>query len=339
MARTKITDVAAKAGVSVATVSYVLNHVENQTISEETRAKVEEVARELHYVSNRAASSLKNGRSNLIGVVIPQAEPGKEILLSDPLYGELLSGMEYKARRMGYHMLLSGLGDDQDYSGVVRNRLLDGVIIVGAYPAEHISDLAELHAPVVLVDADISDTRFHELTVDDRAGGKLATEYLIDHGHMKIAYVGETAEQGSAADKRYAGYADALAAHGLSPERNRVYHGQNSYAFGERVAEAVLAHADGTTAVFAASDILAIGLMHGFALHGVRVPEDMSIIGFDDLPISRMVSPALTTIHQDIAAKGEKAVDMVLDAMVTPEKRQSETLPVRLVERDTVRRI
>ena len=240
---------------------------------------------------------------------------------------------------MGYHMLLSGLGDDQDYSGVVRNRLLDGVIIVGAYPAEHISDLAELHAPVVLVDADISDTRFHELTVDDRAGGKLATEYLIDHGHMKIAYVGETAEQGSAADKRYAGYADALAAHGLSPERNRVYHGQNSYAFGERVAEAVLAHADGTTAVFAASDILAIGLMHGFALHGVRVPEDMSIIGFDDLPISRMVSPALTTIHQDIAAKGEKAVDMVLDAMVTPEKRQSETLPVRLVERDTVRRI
>ena len=132
MKRVSIKDVAKEAGVSTTTVSYVLNRHPGETISAETTQRVLDAAKRLNYVPNLNARSLSSRHTNLIGVVIPQTEPGKEFMFSNPFYGELLSAIEYTARKSGYHLLLSGTREDQNYASIAQNRGVDGIIIVAS---------------------------------------------------------------------------------------------------------------------------------------------------------------------------------------------------------------
>ena len=149
MKRISIKDVAKEAGVSTSTVSYVLNSTPTETISEETSKRVMAAVQKLGYVPNLNARSLSSSRSNLIGVLIPQTEPGKEFMFSNPFYGDLLSSIEYTARQHGYHLLLSGTKEDQNYLNIAQNRGLDGIIIVGTYPGENLNALKKLGVPII----------------------------------------------------------------------------------------------------------------------------------------------------------------------------------------------
>ncbi len=339
MKRVSIKDVAREAGVSTTTVSYVLNRKPSQTISAETTERIWQAVRKLNYVPNLNARSLTSQKTNLIGVVIPQTEPGKEFMFANPFYGELLSAIEYTARRNGYHLLLSGPDPDQNYSQIARNRSVDGIIIVGSYPDRNITELHQLSVPVVLVDTYIKDPLFHTIGIDDRQGGLLATRYLIAHGHREIAFVsGSVSEQG-VTQKRFLGYMDALNEAGLAMDEKRLYLGTVSFDFAQSVAEEMRKRGSRETAAFTTADILGMGLIKGLRKLGKSVPKDMSIVGFDDLDLACMTDPSLTTVHQDIAAKGTNAVQIILDAMAGRTEKQERILPIRLEERESVAQI
>jgi len=177
--RVSIKEVAREAGVSTATISYVLNNKKSESISNETVKRVKEAIKKLNYVPNLSARSLVSKRSNLIGVVIPQAEESKEFMFSNPFYGEFLSSVEYEARKKGFHLLISGTEADQKYIRVAQNRGLDGIIIVGIYPDSFYQELKQCQIPIVLVDSYCNYHYFHSIKINDRYGGYLATRYLI----------------------------------------------------------------------------------------------------------------------------------------------------------------
>ena len=289
MKRVSIKDVAREAGVSATTVSYVLNRNPDETISAETTQRVLAVRR-LHYVPNLNARSLSSRRSNLIGVLIPQTEPGKEFMFSNPFYGELLSAIEYTARKNGYHLLLSGTQEDQSYVSVAQNRGVDGIIIVGAYPGRNLEELRGMNVPIVLVDSYVKDAAFHTIGIEDREGARMATEYLLRKGHREVAFVSGSIREHGVNSKRYQGYCDALA----------------------------------------------VGLVKGLLQHGLRIPQDLSVVGFDDVYLSRICYPSLTTVHQDIARKGAEAVRLIMEAAAGAHERMECILPLTLVERDSV---
>ena len=336
MRRVSIKDVAREAGVSTTTVSYVLNEITTQTISGETAQRVRDAAAKLNYVPNLNARSLTSRRTNLIGIVIPQTEPGREFMFDNPFYGALLSSLEYNARRSGYHLLLTGPGIGQSYISIARNRGVDGIVIVGSYPTSSLDELHQLSIPVVLVDTYVKDEAFHTIGIDDREGGRMAASYLLSQGHRRIAFVSGDVQEHGVMQKRFLGYQDALQAAGLPLDKNLVHAGAVSFHHGLTAAKAICQKNSGVTAVFAAADILGAGVIKGLRQAGKTVPGDMSVMGFDDLDLAQICDPSLTTVHQDIAAKGAAAIQMILTALSGDSSKQEQILPLKLVVRDSV---
>ena len=338
MKRISIKDVAKEAGVSTSTVSYVLNDTPTESISEETRKRVAAAVRKLGYVPNLNARSLSSRRSNLIGVLIPQTEPGKEFMFSNPFYGELLSSIEYTARRNGYHLLLSGTQEDQNYLSIAQNRGVDGIIIVGTYPGENLNELKRMGVPIVLVDSYVKDQDFHTIGIEDKEGARMAIRYLIEKGHRRIAFISGSIRENGVNIKRYQGYCDALNEAGLSVDDSAVYSGTVDYEYGLKAAAQYVERGKKQTAAFVTADVISMGFVKGLTQQGISVPDDISIVSFDDVYLANMAYPSLTTVHQDIGEKGRKAVELVLEAAKAKEHQHTECiLPLRLVERDSVR--
>lgn len=342
--RIKAKDVAHEAGVSVATVSYVLNDAKSVTISKETRDKVLAAVEKLGYVPNQAAKTLGSARnvgtcrSNLIGVVIPQTETCKELMFNNPFYGEFLSSVEYVARSKGYHILVSGVNADQSYIKIAKNRSLDGIIILGMYPSEDLNEYKQAGIPTVLVDSYGNDHFFHSVRTDDRHGGYLATKYLIDHGHKKIAFVTGEVKTSGVNDMRFLGYKDALEEAQLEFDKELVFTGYVGHQYGIEAADRIEKCNLGITAAFASADIIAVGLIRGFRRKGKRVPDDISIIGFDDIYYAEICDPALTTIRQNIKEKGRNVAKIIVSAAKDISYPKHEiVIPLEIVERESVR--
>lgn len=345
-----IRDVAREAGVSAATVSYILNDTPNLSFTPETRERVMAAAERLNYVANQAAKTLGSSRvegntqSKLIGIVIPQTENKRKeshIMFGNPFYGTFLSAVELEIRKAGYHLILSGTNPGQSYIEIVKSRTLDGVIILGAYPSGDVADYKRYRIPVVLVDCyGNSEELFFSIRTDDRLGGYMATKYLIEKGHRNIAIVtGELKEHGVNSE-RYQGYLDALKEAGIRPLKKNVFEGYVDYKYGAEVSRKIAQKRDGLTAVFATSDIAAVGLMNGLHKMGISVPNDISVIGFDDVEYAKMAFPGLTTIRQNIMEKGRQAARCVIAAAsegMVPMKEK--LIPMELVERGTVKDI
>ena len=338
MKRVSIKDVAKEAGVSTTTVSYVLNRHPGETISAETTQRVLDAAKRLNYVPNLNARSLSSRHTNLIGVVIPQTEPGKEFMFSNPFYGELLSAIEYTARKSGYHLLLSGTREDQNYASIAQNRGVDGIIIVGTYPGENLDALRTIGVPIVLVDSYVTGSGFHTIGIKDREGARMATQYLIDKGHRDIAFISGSIREHGVNSKRYQGYCEAMQAAGLCVSKDALYLGTVDHEYGQQAAESYVRRGKRQTAAFVTADILAMGFIKGLMEHNVCVPEEMSIVGFDDVYLAQMCYPSLTTVNQDIARKGQLAVQCILDTVENPGiGRIEHILPLTLTERDSVK--
>ena len=306
MKRVSIKDVAREAGVSATTVSYVLNRNPDETISAETTQRVLEAVRRLHYVPNLNARSLSSRRSNLIGVLIPQTEPGKEFMFSNPFYGELLSAIEYTARKNGYHLLLPrhAGGPELCERGPEPGR--GRHYHRGRLPGRNLEELRGMNVPIVLVDSYVKDAAFHTIGIEDREGARMATEYLLRKGHREVAFVSGSIREHGVNSKRYQGYCDAMAAAGIPINEDALYSQTVSYEYGVEAADEFVRRGCKQTAAFVTADVLAVGLVKGLLQHGLRIPQDLSVVGFDDVYLSRICYPSLTTVHQDIARKGSR---------------------------------
>jgi LacI family transcriptional regulator len=336
--RASIKDVAREAGVSVTTTSYVLNRKSNVRISEETAQKVREAAETLNYVPSISARTMTSQRSQLIGAIIPQTGSSHRLMFDNPFYGEFLSAVEYEVRERGYHLLVSGTGPNQDYSSLAQMRDLDGIIILGTYPCEYLDELKKTGIPVVLVDAYVQDHYFHTVSIDDRHGGYLATDYLIKNGHRKIAFVAEKLRGHGIHEQRFLGYRDALVEAGIDFDERWVYAADVSYYSSFQLAQRFAGKANDETAAFVAADIMALGFINGLREMNWSIPDELSVIGFDDVSLATMSLPALTTVHQNIPEKGRQAADIVITAVENGAKRDI-ILPLYIVERDSVKTI
>lgn len=334
--RVTIRDVAAEANVSVATVSYVLNG--KKKVSEQTKQKVLDVIDKLGFIPDLNARGLSVKDTKLFGIVVPQTEPGSRLMFHNLFYSELLGSIEYAARKRGYHVIISATDVTEDYLQLIQERNLAGVIIVGTYQNQFFDRLNKLEVPVVLIDSYCKYDYFHKLRLDDEYSTYLATNYMISKGHRRIALVTGSIQEDGVMQKRYKGFLKAMKEKNIEFDQHNLYETTVDYESGIQVAEKIAASNDNITAVVATADVMAIGMMKGFFEKGIRIPDQISIIGFDDLDISRFMTPGLTTVRQPISQKGERAVELLVENIENPGMNKvEEVFPVELVERGSVK--
>lgn len=338
MRKTTIKDVANYAGVSVAAVSYVLNGKEHK-VSRETVQKINEAIKTLNYIPNMSARGLVKNKSDLIAVIIPQQEDRKSLVLENPFYSEMVSAIERVMRQHGYHVILSGVEKGKSYLDISISRNLDGAIIMGVYPEQLYEECKKVGIPIVLIDSYIYDNYFQNVGIDDELGGYMATKYLIDHGHKNIALVTGSIRSDGVVEKRFLGYKRALQEAGLFYKPQHVFEQTVSYEHGLETGRRIATEFPEITGVFAVADVVAFGAMRGIFEKGKHVPKDISMIGFDDITMSSMFLPPLTTVRQNITQKGEVAARILIDEIKGKSTTPHRFIDLEIVERSTVTRL
>ncbi|ADU32033.1 LacI family DNA-binding transcriptional regulator [Evansella cellulosilytica] len=310
-----IKDVAERANVSIATVSNVING--KGRVSTNTISKVKKVIEELNYSPSMSARNLKTKKSHLIGVIVPTSMPGR--LQDNPFYWDLVTGIEEGARDKQFHVILMGVADgDEKGLSIVKERQLDGLIVVGGYEGSlTVEQIRKLNVPSVFMDSYISDPDLYQVCIDDKLGAYQATKHLIDLGHENIAILlgdipYEESHRYGVLHERILGYKEALDEKGIAFDSQLIISLPTSMEGGYKAAKEIAKRKE-ITAVFSFSDVSAMGLLRGFDEMGINVPTDISVVGFDDLFLSEYTSPPLTTVHQDIVAKGQTAIMHLLD--------------------------
>jgi LacI family transcriptional regulator len=331
--------VADKAGVSIATVSRVLNG--KAPVKAETRERVLAVVKRMGYAPHPAARSLKARRTETLGVVLPD--------LYGEFYSELLRGIDRAARREGFHVLVSGSHSDRGEVEAVLAALrgrVDALVLM--FPDIGPEALAPplLDVPAVLLNCAVAGQPCHSLRIDNYGGAAAVVRYLAGLGHRRIAFVAGPPSNLDAAERRRGFLAEvrkaggALAAtilRGGFTEESGFRAGQQLLAAPHQGVKVSTPGSNLPTAIFAANDAMALGCLHALRQHGLDVPGDVSLVGFDDIPAARYVQPPLTTVRVPIAELGERAVARALEAvrLGTPRRQTEERLPVALVERSS----
>lgn len=288
-------DVARLAGVSRTTVSFVLNDHPTAQISRATRDRVQAAAVELGYSPNASARRLAVGASLILGLVLRQRP---EQVAVDALLPETLRGLADAAREGGYRILVEPLPPgDHSYSTLLRAHHVDGLVVSG--PRADDAALADLLAdgfPVVL-QGSLPGTPIPSVDVDNVSGARLAVEHLLAAGHREIACITNAALAYTAATERLEGYRSALAGAGVPFDDRLVTHADFDAASGHAAMDRLIRRGCKMTAVFAASDVVALGVIGAARARHVRVPEELAIVGFDDIPLAANFDPPLTTVH------------------------------------------
>ena len=324
-----IRDVAREAGVSVATVSRVIN--DSGPVSEDTRRRIREIASRMRYVPDSAARSLITRRSTTIGVLLPD--------LYGEFFSEVIRGIDQTAQRSGYHLLVSGSHNDKrEIEAAIRTMRgrVDGLIVMS--PEVDTGALVSnipASTPVVLLNC-LVDDKFDSVTTDNFGGAHAMVRHLVTLGHRRIAFITGPDRNYDAAD-RLRGYRAAIRDTGAELDDALECAGDFTEAAGHRAAQEILTLSPRATAIFAANDSMAIGALSALREGGIRVPDDMAVAGFDDIPIARYMSPPLTTVHVSISEMGERGVQMLLGAVdgKNQHQKQQVTLPTTLVIRQS----
>ena len=208
------------------------------------------------------------------------------------------------------------------------------------YPDEFYQQMKKTQIPIVLIDSYCGDHYYHSIRIDDAYGSYLAAKYVLSRGHREIAFFCGQIKENGVMKKRLLGFQQALEEYGVPYQEQNIFEGQIDYRSGIALAKELVAKKLPATAIVCAADILAIGAIRGLYEEGLRVPEDYSVIGFDDLEVSQYLTPGLTTVRQQISLKGQKAVELLLKHIEDPTlTKQEEILPLQLVERESVRSI
>lgn len=308
-----IKDVAAMAGISYTTVSHVVN--KTRPVSEPVRLKVEEAIARLDYVPSAVARSLKAKSTATIGLLVANS--------LNPYFAELARGIEDYCERNNYCVILCNCDDDPDkqrsYLRVLLEKRVDGLVVASAGgDAGLASGLAGVRTPMVIVDRSLEGIDADLVRIDHEQGAYLATRHLLDLGHRAIACIGGPAIT-SVAHMRKAGYLRALSEAGLIPNDEWMIESDFSCTGGYEAAGCLLS-GDRPSAIFACNDMMGIGVLRAAAERHIRVPEQLSVIGFDDVQMSRYVYPALTTVGQSILQLGETAAQVLLRRIATPQQ-------------------
>jgi LacI family repressor for deo operon, udp, cdd, tsx, nupC, and nupG len=328
----KITDVAELAGVSPATVSRVLTN--NVNVSEKTKRRVNEAITQLNYKPNRLASNLRRSSSGLIMVILPD--------ISNLFFNEVIRGFQTVARKNGYHVLLASSDNDAEEEKrlltLVSERVVDGVILTAVSLSQN--ELLELcrNIPVVLSCRYPEGSDIPVVSIDNITAAREATQYLIGLGHRRIATITGPLQVVISRD-RLKGYKQAMEMEELPVVQQYIQEGDFSVQSGSNMMMKLLAMQEPPTAVFVASDEMAVGAIKAVKECGLRVPEDISICGFDGLSLGTLVEPNLTTIHQPKYEMGVQAMELLLQLLdkEMPERKQY-VLPHRLLVRGSCRR-
>jgi LacI family transcriptional regulator len=330
-----IRDVARGAGVSIATISRVFNS--SARVSDETSRRVRVVAERMGYWPNGAARSLITKRTHALGVLLPE--------LYGDFFSEVIRGIDLAARGAGYHLVVSSShADTKELIAALRTMRgrIDGLVVMTPEMAESapFEDPA-LRFPVVLVNPGFAD-RCSSISTDNVAGARAMVRHLAEQGHRSIAFIAGPANNLDAR-QRLQGYRDALRERGLASASDLELTGAFTESSGHSAARALLERHSLPDAVFCANDCMAVGALSAFREAGVRVPEDVAIAGFDDIAIASYLTPRLTTVRVDAYRLGERATQLLLEALEDPQAPGSaapihEVLAATLVVRDSTAR-
>ncbi len=313
-----IREVAARAGVSLGTVSNVLNHPE--VVAETTRLRVLAAIKELGFVRNGSAHQLRTGGSQYIGLIV--------LDIANPFFTEVARGAEDAANEAGYVVILCNSDDSQEkelrYLHVMEEQRTAGILITPVHDdTEYLQRLRQQEIAVVLLDRPAYSHGLCSVAVDDILGGELATRHLLELGHRRIAFVSGPVSIRQCAERR-AGMSRAIEAARLNPEQVIIdipASAQNANA-GEKCIEALLNQVNKPTATFCANDLLALGVMRGLLQRGYKIPEEMALIGYDDIEFARSLSPALSSVRQPKYLLGYTATEQLLNEINDVEHHQ-----------------
>jgi LacI family transcriptional regulator len=303
-----IKDVAREAGVSTATVSRVFNNV--GPVDEDTERNVRVVARRLKYVPNAMGRGLSTKRSDAIGLLLPD--------LFGEFFSEVLRGSDQTAQQAHYHLVVSSSHNNREEIRaaltMMRGRV-DGLVIMSPHiDAETLNENLPQSLPVVLLNCHVESNGFDALNIDNYGGARAMTEHLLGHGHTRIAIIKGT-ERNFDATERLRGWTDAVRSAGITPDPAWELDGNFTEASGYEAMAALLALAPRPTAIFACNDSMAIGALSALRDRDIRVPEEIAIAGFDDVPVASYLTPSLSSVDVGINTLGIRAIETALHAV------------------------
>lgn len=330
-----IKDVARLAGVSTTTVSHVIN--KTRFVAETTQEKVKKAVEELNYAPSAVARSLKCNTTRTIGMLVTQS--------SNPFFAEVVDGVESYCYRQGYTLILCNTGGiyekQRDYIRMLAEKRVDGILVMCSDLTEDLREMLDAHSsiPKVIMDWGPESSQADKIIDNSEEGGYLATKYLLDNGHTDIACL-TGHEEKVACIERVIGYKRALREYDIEFNQERILVGNFECDTAVLAADKILAMENRPTAVFCFNDLMALGVISRLQENGVRVPDDISIIGYDNIELSGYFSPPLTTVHQPKRRVGKTAFEILLQRIKDKEhdKRIFEMHP-EIVERSSVKKL
>ncbi|MCB6609489.1 LacI family DNA-binding transcriptional regulator [[Clostridium] symbiosum] len=324
-----VKDVAKKAGVSIATVSRVIRNEE--IVTPKTREIVLSAIKELNYQPNALARQLRQQETNTVIVIVPD--------IGNTFFHEILLGIESEAEKYGYQVLIVDMHNKPDieshYLHALQQRQVDGVISLSANVAKSLMEQVATSSPVVVACQYLDNSNIPNVTIDNIGAARTMVEYLIKLGHTRIAHLTSHPTALLYRD-RFNGYISALANHNIPIDLELVKYGESTIASGYEMMSSLLELSNPVTAVFAAGDVMAIGALKALKNAGLNVPGDCSVAGFDDIEISSIFEPALTTISQPKLLMGKTSFKKLLKLMKgEPLAEQQELLNYKLIIRES----
>ncbi|MGV8027197.1 MAG: LacI family DNA-binding transcriptional regulator [Anaerolineaceae bacterium] len=338
-----IQDVAKRANVSITTVSHIIN--QTRYVSDELTDRVKKAMEELDYHPNSLARGLRSGKTKTIGLVVPD--------ISNQFFAEISRKIEDNGFEHGYSVILCNTDDDphkeKSYIDVLLAKKVEGIVFISTVvESNNLEKTLEIGVPIVLVDRDINEINSDIVLVDNSVGGFEATKYLIELGHRRIGCIGGPSPITPSA-QRVAGYKRALQEAGIPVDPELIISGDFRYESGNKTMRALLSLPQPPTAVFASNDMMALGAIQAVNDQGMKIPDDISVIGFDNIPFSQTISPTLTTMAQPIHEMADLVVDLLIDKIKLQRQRsraedQKPTykrivLETKLIKRNSCREI
>lgn len=330
-----IKDIAQMAGVSCTTVSNVI-HGRQGRVSADTVSRINQVIEKLGYVPNMSARALVSNSSRLIALINHVVTNKEVIFMEDPFHSSITGIIERVLRDHGYYLIIRTVEQAEDLKTFLRTWNVDGLFMTGIFQDEFYDSIANLQIPIVLIDSYVKNQHVTNVGLEDYRGSYIATEHLIQHGHRSIAFASPSFREAGVLHQRFKGYQAALRDYHIAFDGSHLFESELDIDSCIKISRQIAQHRD-ITALVATADIMAAGIMAGLREQGIRIPQDISVVGFDDVPTSRMTNPPLTTIHQDMEQKARIAVEFMLQRLQEPScPHREKILPVHLVERGSV---
>lgn len=332
---TTIRDIAAEAGVSAMTVSNVING-RSAKVSPATAERIRTIMERQGFVPNGPATALSANRSNIVALVHAGKVARRQPSPHDSIF---VDEVERRLSAAGRFLMIRSADDVALTAAELRSWRIDGAVILGTFASEADVVQAKLAMPLVFVDNYSTSTQVQRVGIDDFKGGLLAGRHLLESGHRRLALVAPGVDQPGVIRQRYAGFCAALTEAGIPQDGLELIDCEPFFDDGVALGAELAARTDRPTGIFATADIIAIGVLKGLVDAGLTVPDDVSLIGFDDLPEARYVSPSLTTVRQNIPAKAEAAVAALLGIIDGAPITETVCLDVDLALRGSVARL